>query len=319
MILTKDNLIRFVREKKAVTPTEVAESFETTTMIASAALSELAKENLVKITHLKLASSPYYYDPKQSSILIELGKKHLKGYDLELFNLLYEKKILPFNSLTIQLSLAAERIKDFAKVLEIEFGGKVLKFYVWYQENLDEMKSQILEVLNNKKNINNNSDKKDIKEKKENNLINEANEVELKKFNSKTDLTKSDNDLKKIIERDKNNQNLLKENNKEFLKEKDENKNLGVEKKIDEYFLKNNFNLENKQKKEKGIFYQLSIKLSFMLLKFDSFYFFKKPTESDIIKFYTSSINPKIIFIENPPKKLMKLSESIDNLIIISL
>lgn len=45
MILTKDNLLRFVRGKKYLTPTHIAESFKTNTMIASAALSELSKKN----------------------------------------------------------------------------------------------------------------------------------------------------------------------------------------------------------------------------------------------------------------------------------
>ena len=84
-MLTRDNIIRFICEKKYVTPTNIATNFNTTTTIASAALSEIAKDKIIGITYLKLASSPYYYDLKQRECLVEIGEKHLTKYEKEVF------------------------------------------------------------------------------------------------------------------------------------------------------------------------------------------------------------------------------------------
>ena len=140
MLLTKDNLVKFVREKRYVTPTIIAESFETTTMIGSAALSELAQSKLVAISNIKLGSSPYYYDPLQKQCLIELGDKHLSGYEKEVFQKLKQFEIVNDNSLSIQEKLAMEKIKDFTLPLEVQHKDRNFKFWVWYLRDLNETK-----------------------------------------------------------------------------------------------------------------------------------------------------------------------------------
>jgi hypothetical protein len=48
-------------------------------------------------------------------------------------------------------------------------------------------------------------------------------------------------------------------------------------------------------------------------------YFFKKPSEAEIVKFYTSSMKSKIVFVENAPKKLFKLVENLENLELVNI
>ena len=131
MILTRDNLLRFVREKKYVTPSTVSEPFETSTMIASAALGELTKDKLLSVTHFKLGSSPYYYDPRQKEALIEIAEKHFSKLDKDIFLKLQQNQILNDKSLSVQERLAIARIKDFAIPLEISYNGLDLNFWVW--------------------------------------------------------------------------------------------------------------------------------------------------------------------------------------------
>lgn len=300
MILTGDNLLRFVKEKKAVTPMMVSEAFEISTMIASAALSDLHKKNLIAITNLKLSTSPYYYDTKQNSILIELGLKHLSGYEKEVFLKLKENEVINSTSLKIPEKLAIEKIKDFAKEINIEHNNKSMKFWVWYQRNLTETKKQIMDILNSNSKPKNNV-KKIAEPKINKNIIKEI------PLNTNTN---------SVQERQKTEKNIEQPKFKSKVNNNFEDK---VENYIENYFKNNYLKIENKQKTEKGISYSVKLNVNELEVDFDCFYFIKKPSEIDIIKFYSSSVKPKILFIQNVPKKLFKLSDNLENLTIINI
>jgi flagellar biosynthesis GTPase FlhF len=329
MILTKDNLLRYIRKNKAVTPTIVAESFETTTTIASAALSELAKEKLVAITYLKLSSSPYYYDPNQNSVLIELGEKHLTKNEKDIFHKLQQNQILSENSLTIPQRLAINNIKDFACPLEINYGEKQLKFWVWYQRDLSQTKSQILEALNSSNNNNSNTQntpQKNIQEQtnkeKQKPTNNQQNQPQQIQQNTKNQQNSNSYANKQTPNNDNSNQSQNKQENLKAYQnqelplkaEQNEKENF-----IENYLKANYLTIESKQKDDKGIEYKTSLKLPQMTIEIECYYFYKKPTETQLIKFYTTSLKPKIIFIEKCPKKILKLNENLENLKIINI
>lgn len=304
MILTKDNILRYVREQKAVTPTMISEAFDTSTMIASAALSELAKEKLILITHLKLSSSPYYYDPKQKDYLIELGEKHFSKHDKDIFNKLRQTQVLSDNSLSIQERLAIERIKDFAVPLEISISSKELKFWVWFQRNLAETKSQIQDAM---KGASQQTQKPQVQQTIVQEIKKEVRETPTQPQRQVQQTTVQQQPKKQERLAPQFTQNpIQEEQNKEELF-------------IDNYFRQNYLNLERKNKIEKGVEYELSVTINKIKILFDSFYYYKKPNESEIMKFYTSSQRPKIIFIQNAPKKLLKLSDNLENLTVINI
>ncbi|MFW6285593.1 MAG: hypothetical protein ACOC16_00310 [Nanoarchaeota archaeon] len=343
MILTKDNLLRYIKQEKAVIPSSVAQVFDTTTTIASAALSELAKEKLIKITYLKLSSTPYYYDPKQSSVLIELGEKHLSKNEKEIFHKLKEKQIVNDNSLTIQERLAIGNIKDFAYQLELTNNNKNFKFWVWYQRNLDDTKSQILEALNPKSNTQKNKNQQQINkstttQQQSNNNNNQNynnnhnnNQSNQQTFNSniKQELSNQSNQLNNNSNYNTSNNfnstNNNQNNNNTYQNSKNQKElNIKMQKNqkenFIENFLKENYlTIESKQKDDKGIYYKTNLQLSKILIEIDCYFFYKKPNQNQIIKYYTSSQKPKIFFIENCPKGLFKFAKEIDNLIIINI
>lgn len=337
MILTKDNLLRFVRENKCATPTQVAESFDTTTMIGSAALSELAKEQLLKISHLKLGSTPYYYDPKQKECLIALGEKQYSGYEKEVFHLLKQNEILNDNSLSIQLKLAIERIKDFAIPLEINFQGKALKFWVWYMRDINETREQILEILNPKEQKSNSA-------KKEEKNITQSNSQEQVHKSTITEnekpVAQQQSQLKEVVKEEKEDKPPVHNFKDEIEEEKQERKSpfhnyesennssqmnitkpelSKTENFIESYFSRNYLAIENKNKTEKGIQYTTSLTINKIKILFDCFYYYKKPTDAEVIQFYTSSLKPKIVFIENAPKKLYTLAETLENFTLVNI
>lgn len=315
MILTKDNILRFVKERKAVTPTMIAESFDTSTMIASAALSELAKDKLIGITEFKLSSSPYYYDLSQKEYLYELGLKHFSGYEKEVLIKLKEQEVLNLNSLSIQESLAIERIKDFAKPLEIESSGKILKFYVWYLRNLAETKKQIQDALSGNANAQKKVEVPVKKPKNETNIPKPLNvqEIQIPQQSSQR-------------EQQNNQQSYSQAPNQQFHQQQQQQQFQPKEVKfnqyenfIENYFRQNYLQIESKNKDEKSINYIATIQINKICVVFDCIYYIKKPTEFDIITFYSSSVNPKIVFLENAAKKFFKLSENLTNLTIVNI
>lgn len=320
MILTKDNLLRFVREKKAVTPTMVAEAFDTTTMIGSAALSELAKDKLVLITNLKLSSSPYYYDPKQRECLIDIGLQFYSKYEKEILIKLKEKEILPDTSLTIQEKLAIEKIKDFANPLDIVLPNYEMRFWVWYLRDLEETKVQILEALNPKTKP---AEKKD-------NIKDEIKKTVKQNIDERKNQQTNTNNFNNVNNTQQNIKQNVKNSSNNFEKYEEQrnipNKNMNIkiqenqtEKFIENFLRENYLQIDTKQKDDKGILYQTSLNFGQISIQIDGYYFFKKATEQEIIKFYNSSMKPKIVFIENCPKKIFKLAETIENLSIINI
>ena len=353
MLLTKDNLVKFVREKKYVTPTIIAESFETTTMIGSAALSELSQSKIVAISNIKIGSTPYYYDPLQKQCLIELGEKHLSGHEKEVFQKLKQHEIVNDNLLSIQEKLAMEKIKDFASPLEVQHHERLFKFWVWYLRDLNETKKLIIEALNPKKEV---VQKEEVLEKKEKVVRPMTNMHQESKITTSSRVVEQQHRAQPIMEQrqvlnnrysqsqnnksinESNGENLEEENfsdetSMQVKQEKSEPQitlpkrefkpmNGGenqVEHFIEKYLFENNLKIENKNKTEKGILYSTLLKGTNLQIHIDCFYFTKKPTEGDLIFFYTSSMKPKIVFIENAPPKLFKLVENIQNMTLVNI
>ncbi len=313
MILTKDNLYKFVKEKKAVTPTIVSEKFETTTLVASAALSELVNKKLLKVTDLKIGSSPFYYDPEQKEVLQELAEKHLSSKDYPMYNYLKKNKIVNDILLSPAEKLSIRRIKDYAIPLEIEFNGKNILFWVWYMLDLNDTRNKILDALNSNSNKNNNSNN--------NNNNNKVNENIKKESNDKKN-EEIKNIVNKNIKIDKNikvENKKKKEQNTKILKHiNNENKESDEETIIENYLRDNNLKINNKVKEGNNIVYECTLNINFPI-NFDCKYFSKKINETDLISFYTSSLKPKIIFLKNSSKKIKKIVEKLDNIFIIDL
>ena len=322
MILTKDNLLRFVVEKKFVTPTEVSETFDTSTMIASAALSELSKSKLVGITNLKLGASPYYFDINQPECLSTIGDKHLKSHEQSVFLKLKNQQIVNDGALPIPEKLAAERLKDFSVPLEIIHNDKKYKFWIWYMRDLGETRIQILDALNGS------SNSEEKKEKPKTKTVVKKEVKEIKKVERKVQtiepVIETFRPTQKHIDRNESKKETVEEKRAKItnpfeIQEDEPEQEDKIEIFIRNYLKKNYLKVEGKKTAEKFVKYNLSLKVNNLVIKMDAVYFSKKPTDSDILKFYMSGNKPKIIFIENAAKKHYKLAESLDNLEIVNI
>lgn len=147
MLLTKDNLLRFVKEHKYTTPTQVAKEFETTTTIASAALGELANGYDLKTTHIKFGTTPYYYDVNQLQCLEEIAQKSFSGNELQLLQKIKTEQIVSLNTLSIPERVILPKLQDIYYELKITAQDKAYTFVVWYMRDRRTTQNQIEEAL----------------------------------------------------------------------------------------------------------------------------------------------------------------------------
>ena len=159
MLLTKDNLLRFVQQHKYTTPTQVAKEFETTTTIASAALGELTNGGGLGSSHIKYGTTPYYYDMRQKECLVEIAKKTFSGTEQELFLKIQNEQIVSLNTLTIPQRAIMSKLQDIYYEIQIKKEEKTYTFLIWFLRDKDATYKQIQEALFGSSSNNNASSK----------------------------------------------------------------------------------------------------------------------------------------------------------------
>ncbi len=114
-----------------VNPSMVKRALGSDTTILGAILSELASNNLVKITHTKMGGSPFYYvqgqEPKLESIQQYLGEK-----DRRTILLLKNERVLMDRSQDPLIRVSLRNTKDFAQPFQKEHQGRNELFWKYY-------------------------------------------------------------------------------------------------------------------------------------------------------------------------------------------
>ena len=118
----KDNIIAFLESNGPSLPVHIAKHINTNMLFASAFLSELLSNKKLRITNLRVGSSPIYYIPGQEAGL-EKYAQYLKSKEREAYELLREKKFLKDEEQDPAIRVALRAIKDFAFSKEDE--GKI--------------------------------------------------------------------------------------------------------------------------------------------------------------------------------------------------
>lgn len=114
-----------------LTPTIVAKAVGKDSLIASAMLSSIVGKGLLKISHVKVGSTPLYYDPVHEDQLQNYAS-YLNEKDRRVYDVLKEKKVLRESALDPLSRVCVKNIKDFARPLEVSFGGNKEIFWKWY-------------------------------------------------------------------------------------------------------------------------------------------------------------------------------------------
>jgi len=109
----KEKILSVLRRNGPSLPVRIAKETGLSTLFASAFLSELFSEKKIKLSAMKIGSSPLYFLPGQESIL-ERFYPHLKNKEKEAFMLLKEKSFLEDKTQEPAIRVALRAIKDFA-------------------------------------------------------------------------------------------------------------------------------------------------------------------------------------------------------------
>ena len=146
----RQKILDIVRNVGPVTPTHIAKELHVESYVASAMLSELVSSKLLKISNLKVGSTPLYFLRGQEPLL-ENYIKNLNEKDRRTCALLKEKKIIVDVEEDPLTRVSLRSIKDFAMPLEVTYDGETKIFWKWHTLPAQETEQIIKSVIDSKK------------------------------------------------------------------------------------------------------------------------------------------------------------------------
>jgi hypothetical protein len=113
----KQRILSFLKENGPSLPSSISSHIGMDMMFASAFLSELASEKKIKISNMKVGSSPIYYLEETLNDLDKFSE-YLKNKEKEAFNIIKDREIVEDSKQEPAIRIALRQLKDFAKPLE---------------------------------------------------------------------------------------------------------------------------------------------------------------------------------------------------------
>lgn len=129
--LTKERILQHIRNKGPSLPVHVARAVNLSQLFASAFLSELYREGKIKISNIRVGSSPLYYIEGQEQLL-ENFIEHLNQKEREAFTLIKENKFLFDDELQPAIRVAIRSLKDFALPIKRDFNGEARTIWKYF-------------------------------------------------------------------------------------------------------------------------------------------------------------------------------------------
>tara|TARA_Y100000310_G_scaffold130751_1_gene129866 strand:- start:3466 stop:4371 length:906 start_codon:yes stop_codon:yes gene_type:complete len=109
----KEKIVLVFKKRGPSLPVHVAKETGLSILFASAFLSELLSERKIKMSDMRVGSSPIYFTPGQE-IMLEKFSEYLKSKEKEAFIFLRERKFLKDSEQEPAIRVALRAIKDFA-------------------------------------------------------------------------------------------------------------------------------------------------------------------------------------------------------------
>jgi hypothetical protein len=139
---SKDKILSTLRLKGPCLPVQISKEIDFSPLFASAFLSELKSEGKVKISNMRVGSSPLYFLEGQEHMLDKFSG-YLNHREKEAFALLREKLVLADSEQSPVMRVALRAIKDFAHPVKLRVDGES-KHYWKYFSMSDEQVSGIV-------------------------------------------------------------------------------------------------------------------------------------------------------------------------------
>lgn len=145
-----EKVLRIVKEKGPLLPVQVARELNIEILIASAVLSDLSSQKLIRLSHGKIGGSPLYYITGQEQKLQVLAN-YFKDALKKAFSILLERKLLREKECDAWLRVALRDIKDFAIPLTANINSSEEAFWKWYMLSDEEAENIVKEMISQKK------------------------------------------------------------------------------------------------------------------------------------------------------------------------
>lgn len=198
----KIKILNFLENNGPSLPIHISREIELSQVFTSAILSELVSAQKIKMSKLKIGSSPLYLLHKQEENLEKFAEENFKGIEKTAYLKLKKEKIIDDLEQEPALRVALRSIKDFA--IPIKFNERI----VWKYAFIDnEEAKNLLTKTTEKKSIKENTQTKE-EDNKKNNEIKEK--ITIKKEENKLDI---------FDEKEKRKKPKVKINPEEFLLE----------------------------------------------------------------------------------------------------
>lgn len=149
MALDNEEILKLLKQKGPLVPNEIKKVLGGDTMISGAMLSELSSRGFIKISNLKMGSSPFYYLPGQE-VMLEKLTQYLNPKDQKTVTFLKEHKVVQDKRLELFQRVSLRQIKDFALPLNYQTQQGVILFWRYYLISETEALQIINDALNSK-------------------------------------------------------------------------------------------------------------------------------------------------------------------------
>jgi hypothetical protein len=152
VIKNKEAILTTIKLRGPSLPVQIGKAISIEPMLAAALLSELKAEQKIKISNMKVGSSPLYFIPGQENQL-EASVDHLNSKEREAFNLLKQSKILEDEKLQPPIRVALRSIKDFASPLRVRNKEELKLFWKFANLSDKEVTPLIQKIIHSEKSI----------------------------------------------------------------------------------------------------------------------------------------------------------------------
>ena len=134
------------RKGPSVAPA-IAKEIGLNSFLASALISELLHDKVLKASSLRVGGGPLYYIPGQEAA-VENFIQYLPGKEREAFNLLKKEEILEDSKQEPAIRVALRAIKDFAVPLKVYLENQEMLFWKIHTMGKEEFENRINIMLN---------------------------------------------------------------------------------------------------------------------------------------------------------------------------
>ncbi len=145
----KERILLSLKLRGPSLPSHIAKEIESDLIFAAAFLSELRAEGKIKISNMKVGSSPLYYLSGQESML-ENFVEHLNSREKEALLLLKKEKILQDEKQEPVIRVVLRAIKDFAFPIRIRVGEESKLFWKYFSVSDEEIREIISKAISPK-------------------------------------------------------------------------------------------------------------------------------------------------------------------------